>query len=138
MEIKNNDLQMLAEFLDKMDLSDNPKASLGRTKFKEVVQSAVKEMSTDQINLLDEYDAWSDKEKGTFNLTSGSDEFKEAYVKFSEAKRTIEFESPFKDDFIEALQPDNYKGDLSGTNADVYAILYTELVEGEDNNEQKD
>ena len=50
----------------------------------------------------------------------------------------ITYNSPFRKDFVEALE--NYDEDLSGNNADMYAVLYETLVEeleGTQNKEEK-
>lgn len=58
------------------------------------------------------------------------EELKQANIDLANKDVDVSVDSPFLDDFISALE--NYEEDLTGANADVYANLYEDLVEGGD------
>ena len=124
MQIKNGELNAYVEFLSKMKLSN--KASLGRTKLKQAFVKKLEEFGKDQVEIIDEYDAWKDKEKGTYDNTNK--ELVEAMNMLALDDIEIEFKSPFKKDLTEALE--DYDEELSGVNAEVYAKLYENLTDG--------
>ena len=122
MQIKNGELNVYIEFLSEMKLPN--KASLGRTKLIEVFRTHLKEFGEDQINIIDEFDAWKDKEEGTYK--NDNSELNEAMHELLVQDIEIEFNSPFKKDLAKALG--NYDEELSGVNAEVYANLYENLT----------
>ena|SRR5699024_5003162 len=123
MKVRNGELNVYINFLNEMKLPN--KASLGRTKLKQAFAEKVEEFGKDQVEIIDEFDAWKDKERGTYH--SDIDSLNEAMTLLLNDNVEIEFKSPFKKDLTEALE--NYDGELSGANAEVYAKLYENLVE---------
>lgn len=127
MQIKNGELKVYIDFLDNLKLPN--KASLGRTKLIEAFSKQLKEFGEDQLKIIDEFDAWKNKEEGTYH--TDIPKLNEAMYTLQNDDVEIEFKSPFKKDFTKALE--NYDGELSGANAVVYANLYENLVkEGEE------
>lgn len=122
MQVKKGELNIYVEFLSKMKLPN--KASLGRTKLIEAFRTHLKEFGEDQVNIIDEFEAWKNKEEGTYK--NDIPELNSAMATLQNDDVEIEFKSPFKKDFIEALE--NYDGELSGANAEAYAKLYENLV----------
>lgn len=122
MKILNGQINSIIQFIDTLNLKG--RESLGRTKLKEKLTAKNEEVTADQIAIIDEFDEWSDKEKGQFVNTNT--EMNEAINALLLQESEIEYDSPFKKDFAEALK--NYDGELSGTNADIYAVLYEQLI----------
>ena len=122
MQVKNGELNVYIEFLDEMKLKG--KSSLGRTKLIEAFRTHLKEFGEDQINIIDEFDAWKNKEEGTYH--NDVPNLNDAMATLQNDDVEIEFKSPFKKDFIKALE--NYNEELSGVNAEVYANLYENLI----------
>ena len=127
MKIKNGQISTITNFLDGMKLKG--RQSLGRTKLKEKLAEKNEEVTADQVEIIDEFEGWSDKEKGQFVNTNK--EMNEAINTLLLQESEVEYNSPFKKDFAEVLE--NYDGDLSGTDADVYAVLYEKLIEEKEN-----
>jgi len=123
MQVKNGELNVYVDFLNEMKLPN--KASLGRTKLKQAFVKKLEEFGKDQVEIIDEFDAWKDKEKGTYH--NDNTELNEAMTLLLNDNVEIDFKSPFKKDLIAALE--NYDEELSGTNAEVYANLYENLTE---------
>ena len=123
MQVKNIELNIYIDFLSEMTLPN--KASLGRTKLKQVFTEKLEEFGKDQVEIIDEYDAWKDKEKGTYH--NDIDKLNEAMETLLNDEVEVDFKSPFKQDLIAALE--NYDKELSGTNAEIYANLYENLTE---------
>lgn len=123
MQVKNGELNVYIEFLDEMTLPN--KASLGRTKLKETLVDQLKEFTNDQTAVIDEYNAWKDKEKGTYH--NDIPKLNDAMEVLLNDNVKIEFKSPFKKDLTTALE--DYDEELSGADAEVYAKLYENLVE---------
>ena len=122
MQVKKGELTIYVDFLDDLKLPN--KASLGRTKLKQAFAEKVEELGKDQVEIIDEFDAWKDKEKGTYH--NDIDKLNEAMGILLNDKVEINFKSPFKQDLIIALE--NYNEELSGVNAEVYANLYENLT----------
>ena len=127
MKIKNGQISTIINFLNGMKLKG--RQSLGRTKLKEKLAEKNEEVTADQVEIIDEFEGWSDKEKGQFVNTNK--EMNEAINTLLLQESEVEYNSPFKKDFAEVLE--NYDGDLSGTDADVYAVLYEQLITEEEN-----
>lgn len=123
MQVKNIELNIYMDFLSEMTLRG--KESLGRTKLIEAFKAHLKEFGEDQINIIDEFEAWKNKEEGTYK--NDIPELNSAMATLQNDDVEIKFKSPFRKDFIKALE--NYDGELSGANAEVYAKLYENLVE---------
>lgn len=123
MKVKKGELNIYVDFLHDMVLKG--KASIGRSKLIDVFKKPLKEYSKDQITIIDEFEGWLDKEKGTYK--NDNPELNEAMATLQNDDVEIKFKSPFKKDFIKSLE--NYDGELSGANAEVYANLYENLVE---------
>ena len=123
MKIQNKDIQPLIKFIDGINLKG--RKSLGRTKLKEKLTNKNETLVKDQTAIIDEFDGWTDREKGQFTTTNK--EMNEAINELLTQEIEITYNSPFRKDFVEALE--NYDEDLSGNNADMYAVLYEQLVE---------
>lgn len=123
MQVKNIELSVYIDFLSDMKLKG--KSSLGRTKLIEAFRTHLKEFGEDQISIIDEFDAWKNKDEGTYK--NDIPELNEAMATLQNDDVEIKFKSPFKKDFTKALE--DYDGELSGANAEVYAKLYENLVE---------
>ena len=123
MKIQNKDIQPLIKFIDGINLKG--RKSLGRTKLKEKLTNKNEALVKDQTAIIDEFDGWTDREKGQFTTTNK--EMNEAINELLTQEIEITYNSPFRKDFVEALE--NYDEDLSGNNADMYAVLYEQLVE---------
>ena len=126
MKLLNGQINSIIQFLDELNLKG--RESLGRTKLKEKLTAKNEEVTADQVEIIDEFDGWSNKEEGQFVNTNN--EMNKAINALLLQKSEIEYNSPFRKDFAEALE--NYDRDLSGTDADMYAVLYEQLIEGED------
>lgn len=123
MKIRNGYIKSIVEFLDKLNLKGRD--SLGRTKLKEKLNKQSEVLSKDQTEIIEEYDGWTDKEKGQF--TTQNEELNQAMNDLLTDEVEITYNSPFRKDFTTALE--NYDGELSGLDADVYALLYEKLIE---------
>lgn len=123
MQVKKGELKVYIDFLDDLKLPN--KASLGRTKLIEAFSKHLKEFGEDQVNIVDEFDAWKNKEEGTYH--NDVPKLNEAMYTLQNDDVEIEFKSPFKKDLAEALE--NYDEELSGQDALVYANLYESVIE---------
>lgn len=134
MKIQNRYVEPIIKFIDGINL--RARKSLGRTKLKEKLTNKNEALVKDQTAIIDEFDGWTDREKGQFTTTNK--EMNEAINELLTQEIEITYNSPFRKDFVEALE--NYDEDLSGNNADMYAVLYETLVEeleGTQNKEEK-
>lgn len=123
MKIQNQYIPSIIKFIDSMNLKG--RQSLGRTKLKEKLMVQNKVFSTDQVAIVDEFDGWTDKDKGQF--TPDNKELNEAMNALLTAEVEISHDGPFHSDFVEALE--NYDSELSGQEADVYALLFESLTD---------
>lgn len=123
MQIKNGELNAYLDFLDKLKLKG--KASIGRTNLIKAIAKHLERLGENQTVIIEEFDAWTDKEKGTYK--NDNKELNEAMQELLVQDIEIEFNSPFKKNLAEALG--NYDEELSGQDALVYANLYENLVE---------
>ena len=123
MKIQNRYVEPIIKFIDGINLRG--RKSLGRTKLKEKLTNKNEALVKDQTAIIDEFDGWTDREKGQFTTTNK--EMNEAINELLTQEIEITYNSPFRKDFVEALE--NYDEDLSGNNADMYAVLYEQLVE---------
>ena len=123
MKIQNRHVEPIIKFIDGINLKG--RKSLGRTKLKEKLTNKNEALVKDQTAIIDEFDGWTDREKGQFTTTNK--EMNEAINELLTQEIEIIYNSPFRKDFVEALE--NYDEDLSGNNADMYAVLYEQLVE---------
>ena len=123
MKIQNRYVEPIIKFIDGINLKG--RKSLGRTKLKEKLTNKNEALVKDQTAIIDEFDGWTDREKGQFTTTNK--EMNEAINELLTQEIEITYNSPFRKDFVEALE--NYDEDLSGNNADMYAVLYEQLVE---------
>jgi hypothetical protein len=128
MNIKNGQINAIVNFLDTMTLKG--RQSLGRTKLKEKLIEKNEVFGKDQQEIIDEYDAWIDKEQLQYKLPDG--EAKETMTDLLNQEVEITYNSPFRKDFVKAIE--EYEGELDGQHADAYALLYEKLIEnkGED------
>lgn len=126
MKIQNKLINPTINFLDTINLKG--RASLGRTKLKEKLSKQNETVTKDQVAIIDEYDGWTDKDKGQF--TSENPEMNKAINELLLDYAEIDYKSPFKQDFIDALE--TYEEELSGADADVYALLYEVLTDNEE------
>lgn len=129
MKIQNRHIPLIIKFIDNMNLKG--RESLGRTKLKEKLVSQNEVINTDQVAIVDEFEGWTDKNKGQF--TTANKEQNEAMDALLTAEVEIGHDSPFHQDFVEALE--NYDSELSGQEADIYALLFESLTE--ENEEEK-
>ena len=129
MRIQNRHVEPIIKFIDGINLKG--RKSLGRTKLKEKLTNKNEALVKDQTAIIDEFDGWTDREKGQFTTTNK--EMNEAINELLTQEIEITYNSPFRKDFVEALE--NYDEDLSGNDADMYAVLYEQLVE--ENKEEK-
>ena len=129
MKIQNRHVEPIIKFIDGINLKG--RKSLGRTKLKEKLTNKNEALVKDQTAIIDEFDGWTDREKGQFTTTNK--EMNEAINELLTQEIEITYNSPFRKDFVEALE--NYDEVLSGNNADMYAVLYEQLVE--ENKEEK-
>lgn len=129
MKIQNRHVEPIIKFIDGINLKG--RKSLGRTKLKEKLTDKNEVLIKDQTTIIDEFDGWTDREKGQFTTTNK--EMNEAINELLTQEIEITYNSPFRKDFVEALE--NYDEDLSGNDADMYAVLYEQLVE--ENKEEK-
>ena len=130
MKIQNRNINPTKQFLDNLSLKG--RESLGRTTLKEKLQAMNEVVTKDQMAIIDEFDGWTDKDKGQF-VTSNK-ELNEAINELLNQEVEVTYNSPFRKDFVEALE--NYDEELSGADADVYALLFEQLIE-EENEEEK-
>lgn len=130
MKLQNKLINPTITFLDTINLKG--RASLGRTKLKEKLSKQNELVTQDQMAIIDEFDGWTDRDKGQFNSTDK--EMNEAISELLNQEVEITYNSPFRKDFVKALK--SYDGDLSGADADVYALLFEQLIE-EENEEEK-
>ena len=129
MKIQNRHVEPIIKFIDGINLKG--RKSLGRTKLKEKLTNKNEALVKDQTAIIDEFDGWTDREKGQFTTTNK--EMNEAINELLTQEIEITYNSPFRKDFVEALE--NYDEVLSGNDADMYAVLYEQLVE--ENKEEK-
>ena len=129
MRIQNRHVEPIIKFIDGINLKG--RKSLGRTKLKEKLTDKNEVLIKDQTAIINEFDGWTDREKGQFTTTNK--EMNEAINELLTQEIEITYNSPFGKDFVDALE--NYDGDLSGNDADMYAVLYEQLVE--ENKEEK-
>lgn len=127
MKIKNGQIITIINFLDDMKLKG--RQSLGRTKLKEKLSVKNELFAKDQQEIIDEYEAWTDKENLQYKLPD--EEARDTMKDLLEQEVEITYNSPFRKDFVKALE--DYEGDLEGINADAYALLYEELIEEKEN-----
>lgn len=127
MKIENAKINTVILFLDSMKLSG--RKSLGRTKLKEKLGKQVNIFGKDQQEIIDEYDAWIDKEKLQYKLPN--EEAQDSMKDLLEQEVEINYNSPFRKDFVKALE--EYEGELEGQHADAYALLYEKLIEEKEN-----
>lgn len=130
MKIQNKLINPTINFLDTINLKG--RASLGRTKLKEKLSKQTESVTQGQVAIIDEFDGWTDKEKGQF--TNTDKEMNEAISELLNQEVEITYNSPFRKDFVKVLK--SYDEDLSGADADVYALLFEQLAE-EENEEEK-
>lgn len=123
MKLLNKDIYPAIKFLDSLKLKG--RASLGRTKLKTKLSSKAEVFSKDQSDIIEEFEGWTDKDRGMF--TQGNKEMNEALNEYYKEEIEIAYDSPFRKDFAKALE--NYEGELSESDADIYALLYDELIE---------
>lgn len=123
MKIQNKLISPTINFLDIINLKG--RASLGRTKLKEKLSKQNESVTQDQVAIIDEFDGWADKDKGQFVNTNK--EMNEAINELLNQEVEITYNSPFRKDFVAVLE--KYDDDLSGAHADVYALLFEQLVE---------
>ena len=127
MKIKNGEISTIINFLDGMKLKG--RQSLGRTKLKEKLTEKNELFAKDQQAIIDEYEAWTDKDNLQYKLPD--EEARDTMKDLLEQEVEITYNSPFRKDFVKALE--NYEGDLEGINADAYALLYEKLIEEKEN-----
>lgn len=122
MIIKNDNVLKVLNFLDDVELKG--RASLGRTKLREVLLKLQEEIGNDQRNIIDEFNGWTDESAGKYDTSNF--EMTEAIVDLFMKKSEIKYSSPFSEDFKTAIE--KYDKPLNSSNAEAYAVLYEELI----------
>lgn len=112
----------MLNFLDDMNLKG--RASLARTKLIELLSEANNTFGEDQKVIIEEYDGWTDKEKGQFKADNS--EMNKVLNELANQEIKISFVSPFKNDFVKSIK--EYNDSISGQSAEAYAELYKRLV----------
>lgn len=125
MQYKNFEIQAILGFLDAMKLSG--RASLGRSAFKKVLAEKQNEYAEEQTEIVEEFDAWINQEEGRFDASDP--ELNQANLDLANKEIEISIDNPFLDDFVVALE--KYDEDISGADADVYAMLYESFIKSE-------
>lgn len=123
MKIEKRYIVPIVEFIDKLNLKG--RASLGRTKLKNLLLEEQETITSDQSEAISEYDGWTDKETGKYK--TDIPDLNKALQDLLTQEAEFDFDSPFKKDFKEALE--EYTEELSGLDADIYALLYEKLEE---------
>lgn len=124
---EKNELVNVISFLDKLSLKG--RASIGRTKVKQALMGVMDGYTQDQTEIIDEFDAWTDKEKGQYEIKDES--LKQSLDDLGLTAVKVTLDTPFLDDLKIALE--GYDQDLSGQDADSYATLYAFLEEDLEN-----
>ena len=122
MQVKNGEILVYINFLNEMKLKG--KASIGRTNLIQALSEKSEELVRNQTVIIEEFDAWTDKEKGTFK--QDNEELNSAMNDLLTQEVKVNFESPFKADLLESLE--DYDEELSGQSALIYAKLYELLI----------
>lgn len=126
MQIKNGEILVYLNFLNEMKLKG--KASIGRTNLIQALSEKSEELAKNQTVIIDEFDGWKDKDKGTFK--QDNKELNSAMNDLLAQEVKIDFESPFKSNLLESLE--GYDEELSGQSAVIYARIYEFLIKEED------
>ena len=122
MQVKNGEILVYVNFLNEMKLKG--KASIGRTNLMQALSEKSEELVKNQTVIIDEFDGWIDKDKGTFK--QDNEELNSAMNDLLVQEVKVDFESPFKANLLESLE--DYDEELSGQSAVVYAKLYEFLI----------
>ena len=126
MQVKNGEILVYVNFLNEMKLKG--KASIGRTNLMQALSEKSEELVKNQTVIIDEFDGWIDKDKGTFK--QDNEELNSAMNDLLTQEVKVDFESPFKANLLESLEV--YDEELSGQDAVIYAKLYEFLIKEED------
>ena len=126
MQVKNGEILVYINFLNEMKLKG--KASIGRTNLIQALSKKSEELVKNQTVIIDEFDGWTDKDKGTFK--QDNEELNSAMNDLLVQEVKVDFESPFKANLLESLE--DYDQELSGQDAAVYAKLYEFLIKEND------
>ena len=126
MQVKNGEILVYVNFLNEMKLKG--KASIGRTNLIQALSEKSEELVKNQTVIIDEFDGWTDKDKGTFK--QDNKELNSAMNDLLVQEVKVDFESPFKANLLESLE--DYDEELSGQDAVIYAKLYEFLIKEED------
>src|SRR5699024_839612 len=122
MQVKNGEILVYANFLNEMKLKG--KASIGRTNLIQALSEKSEELVKNQTVIIDEFDGWEDKDKGTFK--HDNEELNSAMNDLLAQEVKVDFESPFKANLLESLE--DFDEELSGQSAVIYAKLYEFLI----------
>ena len=125
MQIKNGEILVYLNFLNEIKLKG--KASIGRTNLIQALSEKSEELAKNQVIIIDEFDGWKDKDKGTFK--QDDKELNSAMSDLLAQEVKVDFESPFKSNLLESLE--DYDEELSGQSAVIYARLYEFLIKEE-------
>ena len=118
---------MYIQYLEELKIEDKPKASVGRTALKDKFVEQLQTYGETQVTLIDEFEGWENKKEGKYDaenkeLTSALDEL-------ANEETTVDVQVALKKDVIEWFE--NYEGELSGQNAEIFGRLYLALTEKE-------
>lgn len=127
MQVKKGELSVYKQYLEELKIEDKPKASVGRTVLKDKFVEQLQAYGETQVTLIDEYEGWKNKEEGKYDtenkeLTSALDEL-------ANEETTVDVQVALKKDLIDWFE--NYEGELSGQNAELFGRLYLALKEKE-------
>lgn len=122
MKFKAGMLVKLIDFLNTIGLKG--RASLGRTKLRDALITKHSEVSDDQMAIVEEYDAWKDQAKGTFEIVN--DEMRVSLEDILNQDIVVEIHSPFLKDLAEALG--EHPTEWSEEDAIYFAILYESVL----------
>lgn len=127
MQVKKGELQVYIQYLEELKIEDKPKASVGRTALKDKFVEQLQTYGETQVTLIDEFEGWENKKEGKYDaenkeLTSALDEL-------ANEETTVDVQVALKKDVIEWFE--NYEGELSGQNAEMFGRLYLALTEKE-------
>lgn len=122
MKFKAGMLVKLIDFLNMIGLKG--RASLGRTKLRDSLIKKHSELSDDQMAIIEEYDAWKDRAKGSYEIVN--DEMRVSLEDILNQDIVVEVHSPFLKDLSEALG--EHSTEWSEEDAIYFAIIYENVL----------
>lgn len=137
MEIKVQNKQLDGMILFLTDLHVKGKASLGRTKLKKKLQNKQELYGEDQVDIIDIYATWTDKDSGQFQwkpekVEEGKEVLKE--LKEREVEINLFDHAAYVSELREVIL--EFDEELSGQKADAWEELLEAFESIEDNKEE--